>query len=165
MNLSSYLLIALSLCMALCLSIMPLSHSMNIARPEWMALAVIFWVVQMPQRFGVISAWSLGLMLDGVEGTLLGNHAFALAVIAYISLKLYQRIRMFALWQQAFLVFGLIIVKQLLNQWVFSLTAYPVWGWYFILPAVTSALIWPGMMLLMQAVARFWGLNRFILPT
>lgn len=165
MNASAYLLIVLSLCMALCLSVMPLPYSMNIARPEWVALLLIFWVVQLPQHFGVLCAWAMGLLLDGVEGTLLGSHALSLAVIAYISLKLYQRIRMYALWQQALLVFGLIIIKQLISQWVLSLTGYPVWNWYFVLPAVTSALIWPALVLLMLAVARFWGWNRFILPT
>lgn len=158
---SATIFVLMSILVALCLSVAPLPLSMSIARPEWLALMVIFWVLHIPERFGVLSAWSLGLLLDGLEGTLIGLHGLAFAMIAYIALKLYQRVRMYALWQQALLVFVLILIKQLLNQWVFSLAGYPFRDLSFLLPALTSALIWPGLVLLMQALARLWGWHRF----
>lgn len=161
MRTSAYVFVLLSILAALVLSLAPLPLSMSIARPEWLALMVIFWVLHIPERFGVFSAWCLGLVLDGLEGTLLGMHALAFAIIAYIALKLYQRVRMYALWQQALLVFALVLIKQLLNQWVFSLVGYPIRDLGFLLPALTSALIWPGLVLLLLALARVWGWHKF----
>jgi rod shape-determining protein MreD len=138
-------LILLSLAVALLLSIVPLPLWARWARPEWVALVVLYWVMAMPERFGIGSAWLTGLVLDVVEGVPLGANAFALAVIAYITLILYQRLRMYGAWQQAGLVFVLIGLHQLLCHWVQTLVAQVAPTLLFLLPALVSALLWPSL--------------------
>ena len=52
-------------------------------------------VVALPDRIGLFSAWIAGFFMDVLEGSLLGLNALALALVAYLALSLYQRMRMF----------------------------------------------------------------------
>lgn len=140
-----WVLILLSVTVALVLSIVPLPMWARWARPEWVALVMLYWVVALPERVGIGTAWLVGIALDIVEGVPLGANAFALAVIAYIALILYQRLRMYAMWQQAGLIFVLIGLHQLLCHWVQTLTARVVPTLLFLLPALVSALLWPSL--------------------
>ncbi|MFB3079102.1 MAG: rod shape-determining protein MreD [Lysobacterales bacterium] len=38
-----------------------------------MALVLIYWVVALPQRVGVLVAFGLGILLDTLEGAVLGQ--------------------------------------------------------------------------------------------
>ncbi len=60
------------------------------------------------QRVGVIHGFVLGLLLDLIEGAPLGQNALTLSLLAYLFLLLYQRFRVYSIWQQAVLVFVLL---------------------------------------------------------
>ncbi|MDH3812654.1 MAG: rod shape-determining protein MreD, partial [Gammaproteobacteria bacterium] len=62
----------------LMLTVMPLADSVEPFRPDWLALVVIFWAMQLPRTWSVGSAWFIGIVLDVSYGTLLGQHALAL---------------------------------------------------------------------------------------
>jgi len=141
--------ILLSLLAALWLTVLPLPVWARWARPEWVALVVLYWVVMAPDKFGIGAAWLVGLLLDVLEGSPLGGNAFALAVVAYIALILYQRLRMYGALQQIALVFVLIGVNQLIGHWVQTLTARVVPTLLFLLPALVSALLWPTLLWLL----------------
>jgi rod shape-determining protein MreD len=85
----------------------------------------------------------LGLLLDAIEGAVLGQNAFSLVVVALLCFTLYQRLRVFSLLQQAGIVFVLIGVNQLVGQWVQNLEGIGSPSMIFLLPAVSSALLWP----------------------
>ena len=146
--------IAVTLLIALWLSVIPLPEWARWARPEWVAMVLIYWVLALPQRIGIGVAFVTGLALDLVEGSTPGENAFALVVVAYLSLTLYQRMRMYATWQQAGIVFVLIGMNQLLCHWVQTLTAKTVPTMMFLLPALISALIWPTLMLMLRKIRR-----------
>ena len=147
-------IIAATLVIAMWLSVMPLPEWARWARPEWVALVMIYWVIALPQRVGIGVAFCTGLLLDLVEGSPLGENAFALAVIAYLGLVLYQRMRMYAPWQQAGIVFVLIGLNQLLCHWVQTLVTHVKPTMMFLLPALVSALLWPTLFRLLRGIRR-----------
>ena len=57
-------------------------------RPEWVPMVLIYWVMALPYRIGIGSAWIVGLVLDILEGSILGLNAMALVIIAYVTLSL-----------------------------------------------------------------------------
>jgi len=132
-----------SLVLAFALTILPLPTWLAIIRPEWVALTLIYWCMALPSRVGVGVAWTTGLFLDVLRGGLLGQQALSLCVIAFITLKLYQRIRVAPLWQQAFSILVLIVLHQLLNLWIRGITGQPPHSWDYWLPSISSMLIWP----------------------
>lgn len=146
--------IALSLLAALMLTLLPLPGWAMLARPEWVMLVLIYWCLAMPHRVGIGTAWIMGLLLDAATGTLLGQHALAFALVAYITLKLYMRIRLFTLWQQALSVLALVFIEQMLVLWITGMTNQLPWRWDYLLPTLTSMLLWPLIFMLLRNVRR-----------
>ena len=116
-----YWVILLSFVAAYVLAVLPLPQWLLWGRPEWTALALIYWTIALPHRVGIVTGLLLGVGLDVLEGAVLGQNAFALVVVALLSLILYQRLRVYSLWQQAGVVFVLIGINQLICQWVQNL--------------------------------------------
>jgi len=142
--------ILLSILVALALAIVPLPDWAGSIRPDWVALLVIYWSLALPRKFGVGSAWVSGLALDTLQGALLGQHALGLALVAFVVLKFYLRIRVFPIWQQAMTVFMLLTLNQFVLFWVDGLAGsgeIQLGRW---MPVVAGTLLWP---LLAQALS------------
>jgi rod shape-determining protein MreD len=139
---------------ALALTILPLPGWLAMIRPEWVALVLIYWCMALPGRVGVGFAWTIGLLLDVLRAALLGQHALSLAIVAYITLQLYQRIRVFPLWQQAVSVFILILLHLMLQLWIKGMSGNPPPALTFLLPALSSMLLWPLMFLGLRRLRR-----------
>lgn len=135
--------IVASFAVALLLSVLPLPGWLEPARPEWVALVLIYWCMAVPNRVGVGVAWLVGLLLDVLRGGLLGQHALSLAIVAYITLQLYQRLRVFPPWQQAVSVVILVALHLLLQIWITGISGQTIEAWTFMVPALSSMLLWP----------------------
>ncbi|SIQ01461.1 rod shape-determining protein MreD [Marinobacterium stanieri] len=133
------------------LSQMPLPDMLVWARPEWVVLILIYWVMALPHRVGMGSAFAIGVLLDVVRGSVLGLSALSLTLIAFLVLLLYKRLRMFPLWQQSFMVLVLVGINQLLFHWMQSMTGTTGNSLLFLLPSLVSALVWPWLFLLLRA--------------
>lgn len=151
-----YWVILVSFFVAYVLAVLPMPLWLQWARPEWVALTLIYWAIALPHRVGILTGLVLGVGLDALEGAALGQNAFALVVVALLCLTLYQRLRVFSLWQQAGTVFVLIGINQLVCQWVQNLEGVGARSLLFLLPAVSSALLWPLVLHLLRQVRRHY---------
>lgn len=141
------------------LSQMPLPDMLVWARPEWVALILIYWVMALPHRVGMGGAFMLGVLMDVVRGSVLGLSALSLTLIAFLVLMLYKRLRMFPLWQQSLMVLVLVGINQLLFHWMQSVTGTTGNSLMFLLPSLVSALVWPWLFLLLRAVRHTFSLK------
>ena len=150
--------IALTFVVAMVLAIVPLPDSVPVElgylRPEWVVLALIYWVIALPHRVGILVAWSVGLIVDVLLGSLLGQHGIAFIIVAYIASSLYQRLRMFSLWQQSMIVFAIVGLNQLINFWIESIVGIGDWNLWYLLASVVSALLWPSVFFLLRYLRR-----------
>ncbi len=128
---------------AMLLTIVPLPDGLRTLRPDWVALTLIFWCLVLPYRVSVGSGFVAGIMLDVLTGTLLGQHALALSIIAYVCVRLHQRIRAYPVWQQTLTVLILLILHQLLTLWVDSTIGRPGRPPSYWLPSLLGMLLWP----------------------
>ena len=135
--------IVISLAVALWLSILPMPEWALWLRPAWMAMVLLYWVIALPHRIGIGVAWCSGIMLDAVVGAPLGQNALALSILAYLTLVLYQRMRMYSPLQQAGVIFILVGINQMLGHWVQTITGTASPNLKFLMPALFSALMWP----------------------
>jgi len=149
-----YLTIYLSLLVALILMILPLPDGVQLYRPNWVALALIYWSMALPKRVGLWFAFFTGIFLDTSQGTLLGQHTLALVVVVFLNMNFYQRIRVLVLPQQAVYVFVLLLINQGLVAWVEGILGRPtpLLG-YFGAPLV-GMLIWPWVFVVLRDVRR-----------
>lgn len=133
------------LCMvaSLILAIVPLPDWATPYRPDWAALTLIYWSMALPRSYSVGSAWLVGIVLDVAQGTLLGQHALALALITYLTVKFHLQLRVFPLSQMTATVLALLGVYQFILFWINGVAgiyapAVTYWG-----PVVTGTLLWP----------------------
>ena len=99
------LFIALSLLTALAFNLLPLGR--NPVLPDLLALTLAFWAVHEPRRVGIGTSFMFGLLMDVHQGALLGQHALAYTLLAFVSLALSRRLTWFTLVQQALQVLPL----------------------------------------------------------
>ena len=135
--------IVVSFVAAMLLTIVPLPDSLRTLRPDWVGLTLIFWALVLPYRVSVGSGFLAGLLLDVLNGTLLGEHALSLSVIAYLCVRLHQRIRVYPMWQQALTVMVFLILHQLLILWIDSIIGRPAPALGYWLPSLVGAALWP----------------------
>ncbi len=142
-QLNLYLIIALSLVVALILSVYPLPMGMRWWRPEFVLVVAIYWIFYMPLTVSFTFLCALGLFQDLLEGVPFGQHSLGLVIVAYICILSYQRVRNFSIFRQSAWIFVLVGIAQLTDNWVQGMAGRPLSGIQFLYPALTSALIWP----------------------
>lgn len=141
------------------LTIMPLPEMVRAARPEWVALVLMYWCMAVPHRVGVGVGWLAGLGQDALQSGLLGQQALAYAVIAFVVLQLHQRIRVYPLAQQALIVLVLLTLVNLIQVWINGLTGRPTPHLSYWLPPLVGTLLWPWFFIFMRGVRRQFGVR------
>jgi rod shape-determining protein MreD len=135
------LFIVTTLLVALAFNMLPLGRSPWL--PDLLALTLAFWSVHQPRRVGVGVSFFFGLLMDVHQGSLLGQHALAYALLAFAAIALHRRLLWFPVLQQAAQVLPLFIAAHLVSLIVRMIAGdlFPGWG-YFIAPCIEAAL-WP----------------------
>lgn len=147
--------IVLSFFMAYLLAMVPFPDWAMNYRPEWVPMVLIYWVMALPYRVGIGSAWVVGILLDILEGSALGLNGLSLVIIAYVTLSLHQRMRMFSTLQRTGLVFAMVGLNLMLCHWLQIVSGQTVnSNLLFLLAAVSSAVIWPSLFQLLRQIRR-----------
>ncbi len=147
--------IVLSFLLAFLLAIVPFPEWAMHYRPQWVALVLIYWMIALPYRVGMGTAWVVGAFVDILEGSMLGLNALAYTLIAYLTLNIHHRLRMFSYLQQSALVLVMVGLSLILVHWIKVGTEQsdPV-GMLFLLSAVSSAFVWPWLFVLLRQLRR-----------
>ena len=129
--------------LALALSVVPLPGVVATFRPDWVPLAIIYWAIVAPERFGLLTAMWLGLATDTLTGSLLGQHALAMLVVGYLCLRFHLRIRIFPVWQMSMSVLFMLAIYEFVLFWIDGAVGRTVpyverWA-----PVITGVLLWP----------------------
>lgn len=144
--------VIITLIVGLMLAIMPLPDTIKALRPDWLALLMIFWAIQLPRTWSVGTAWIVGIVLDVAYGTLLGQHALALCLVVFVTVRLHLLMRVFPLLQLTATVFALLALYQFVLFWIngvagISSPSIAYWG-----PVITGTLIWPLVYMFMSGI-------------
>jgi len=148
------LVFALSIGLALLLSAVPVPGTLGFFKPFWIALIALFWVIEAPEYLGLGFAFVLGITLDVLSGTLLGEHALRLLFIVFIAGRFQRRLRFYPIWQQALFIFVLLLNDRLISLSIASLSGHALPNYRYWLAPLVSTLIWPWLFLLLDSVRR-----------
>lgn len=118
-------------------------HWIGWMRPNWPVLVVFYWVMALPHRFGMITAWITGLLVDALYADPLGVNGFCLAALTYVTWSFYERFRMYSVAQQAVVVFLLVLGTEGIRMAAQWLGRDGALTWWIVVPALTSTLAWP----------------------
>src|SRR5512139_2112974 len=129
---------ATSLFAAVMLNLLPWQGLVLLARPDFVLLVLLYWVIHQPLRIGMAAAWGLGLVMDVADGALLGQFALSYTVAIFLALVLHRRIQAFGLWQQALHVSVLLLISQLLTLLVHLVSGASFIGWGYFLATISG---------------------------
>ncbi len=146
--------IVASFIVAFMLTALPLPDWAVPWRPAWVALVLAYWCLALPQRIGVVIAWFVGLLLDVMHGSLLGQHAFGLAMVAYIVVIYHQQIRVYPLFRQALVIGSLIFIYTTSMLLIYNFLGSMQYGYDYLAAAITSALLWPWVFIVLRDFRR-----------
>jgi rod shape-determining protein MreD len=133
--------ILLSFLVALLLNFLPWKDLRYV--PDFVALVLCFWCVRQPRMVGLGAAFTLGLLMDAGNGVLLGQHALAYCLLAFLALWLSRRILWFGLPQQVLHVAVLLVVSQSVVLLVRITAGGGFPGWAMFVGPLIGALLWP----------------------
>ena len=139
---------------ALLLSALPMPEAVAIWRPAWVALVLVYWCMAAPERVGVVVGWTAGLFLDVMAGTLIGQNALGLSVVAYLVHRTHLRVRVLPLWRQSITIFALVFLYQALVLWSNGIRGIPVMTPAYWTSPIVSMLLWPWMFVVLRVIRR-----------
>lgn len=143
-----------SLLLALILMVMPMPAMVKLFRPDWALLVLLYWVLALPFRANIGTAFVVGFLVDVLVGTVLGVNALAFSVVSFVMAANHQKIRNFSILQQSLLVGLLLALYHLLIFWL----SHFLTGVYFLpdylWPVLTGTLVWPWLFWLLRRVRR-----------
>ena len=146
-----------SIVAALALGLLPLPEAIAPLRPYWLALAMAYWVLEEPERVGLGFAFLVGLIADLVFGSLLGEQALRLTILAFILQRFRARLRFFPLSQQSLAIGALLVNDRIVTTVLhFALGAPMPAPLSWAAPAI-GMLLWPPLFLLLDTLRlRAW---------
>lgn len=141
-----------SLLLALLLGLVPLPETLQPLRPFWLALVLAYWLLETPERVGPGFAFLLGLVADVAFGSLIGEQALRLVVLAFILDRFRARLRFFPLSQQAVTVGVLLLNDRVINAVVHVVVGVPQLPWGYWLAPLVGMLLWAPLHVLLDAL-------------
>ena len=111
--------------------------------PDFVALVLLFWCIRQPRLVGLGVAWSLGLVTDAGNGVLLGQHALAYSLLAFLGIWLSRRVLWFGTGLQALHVGALLLVAQAVSLLVRLAAGDAFPGWPIVVGPLAGAALWP----------------------
>ena len=128
---------------ALAATVFPLPGWLELMRPDFVALTVLWFTLLSPRLTGLGYAWCAGLALDAFRGVLLGQHALTLTVIAYVAAKLRLQVRAFPPLQQTAVVLAILWLNEFLLFWIDGVAGHPITDWRRWIAVPAGAACWP----------------------
>lgn len=146
--------IALTLIAALMLNLLPWSGAWLWIKPDFVALVVLYWCIEQPRKVGFFSAWMMGLFMDVADGTLLGQHALAYSILAYASIVLHRRVRMFSGTPQVVHVLLLLLLNDLIVLAIRLVAGADFPGLRYFIGSFVAAALWLPLGALLKLLLR-----------
>ena len=135
--------LTLTLTIAFLLQVAPLPAGLALFRPPFLVLAVAWWSLVMPRLGGIGAGFLAGLALDVVRGVVLGQHALATALVAFVAVRQHLLVRHKPALEQSLFMLALLVLWQgvvwLIDLW----TGQSGDGWRAWVPVMVGAVLWP----------------------
>jgi rod shape-determining protein MreD len=146
--------IVFSFIAAALLNMLPASDWAMWGRPDFVALLVLYWCIEQPERIGFGAAFVLGLLMDVADGAFFGQHALAYSILAYAAIELHRRVRMFEAVSQVIYVIPLLLVNDLIVLAIRMLAGADFPGYRYFLGSLVAGAFWPVISVLLKLPQR-----------
>lgn len=122
--------------------VVPLPIFVALIRPAFAVIAVVFWSLAAPRLGGVALGFLTGLALDVYRGAILGQHALATSLVAYIAIRQHLIVRNKSTFEQTIFCGALLLLWELVVWSIEALSGAGSLHWTRGIPIVAGALVW-----------------------
>lgn len=150
----NWVMIPLSLLVALILTIEPSVPMYQHYAPQWLLLTVLYWCIREPNSVGLIVAWVAGLVLDVASIGLLGANALLFTLSAAVVLGLRQMLFFTGPLQQALFIAGLSAVYLLLSLWMQGGISDTTLLLHNLVRVISNLVAWPFILMVFHLLRR-----------
>lgn len=144
--------VIVTIIVALMLTVVPLPDAAEPFRPDWIALTLIYWAMMLPRTWSVGSAWFVGLLLDVAQGTILGQHALALCVVVFVTVRFHLLMRVFPMQQLTATIFALLALYQFVLFWINGVAGINIATIHYWAPVLAGTVLWPVVTMLLSGI-------------
>lgn len=128
---------------------------------DWLALIILYWVIALPTRVGLIYTIASGFALDLMTTTPLGYHALVLVVVCVFGQLISLRMRKMDLFSQGALVFLIVGLAHFVDATLASLSGFAQTATSPLLTAFFSACFWPAVLVALRFLRRSQGMTEW----
>jgi rod shape-determining protein MreD len=139
----SVLALPILLLAAIALQLIVLPDAIAAARPLWVPMVLAYWTFVSPRHASLLLAWMLGIVLDVLFNTPLGQHALGLVLVMYLVARSRRVMLMVPFWQTSFVLAAILGLYALEMFWADGARGQQADVWARWLPVASSALLWP----------------------
>jgi rod shape-determining protein MreD len=132
--------IVVTLFAALFLNIIPFGRLPGV--PDFVALTLAFWCVREPFKVGMGAAFLIGIAMDVVSASVMGQHSLAYVLLCFAASGLSRRILWFPLSHQALHILPLLLGEQLVMLTVRMIGGAEFPGVLYFLSSLSASLLW-----------------------
>ena len=113
LNTKNRLFIYAALFIALTIDAFNFSNGFQFIKPSAVLLVLVYWNMALPDKVGITTALFFGILIDFLEGSLLGIHPILYVFITYLCQRFFYQFRVIPFWQQSFLIFIICFLSKL----------------------------------------------------
>ena len=122
--------------------------------PRLIELTLLHWILWHPERFGIVWAFGMGILINLLEGAPLGSASLGLAVAAYFLTAYLETARQLDPVLQSLMVFVLLAIAAATESVLQALVGIPTAGLSYLLGVGISALLWKPLSELLLLLTR-----------
>ena len=162
-DLKNYLLISLSLIFFILLDLISFPQIADQIKPSFFLLGFIYWSIALPEKMNLYFTFTFGLLMDFMQGTVLGIYPVILILISYLSQRFFYQFRPLKFVQQAFIIFLIFFIFRFLialdlndtdpNSFSLVDNNYALLSLIF---ALLNSLIWVPLFYVLRIYRRKW---------
>lgn len=153
---NNWSVIFITILIALAFTLLPMPNWTIWLRPAWVLLVLIYWSMTTPYRVSVGFAWLIGLVVDVLNGSLLGEHALAFTIVIYFVSRLHIRLTMSPMLQQGITICVFILIYQFILYCIQGFIGKLPGSQLYWLSSFTSMLLWPWLFVLLRDCRRWF---------
>ncbi len=134
--------------MALILTIIPLPNSLIWIRPPWILLFVLYLQFYLPYYFRILSIFIIGIIMDALLATIIGEHVFILCLMTLIANYRARCFHLLPVSQQMMLIGFFSMIYQVMIIFIDLLLGYNADSLSIFGIGLISMLMWPWLRLI-----------------
>lgn len=146
-------LVVITLTIAMLLSSLHGSDFLRWVMPDLVLMTLLYWGLRTPRLAGVGTAFALGLLMDLIQGGLLGSHSLAYSLAAYTIVGTHRRLEGFTVLGRALQVAPILIGAQILCLASEAFFTRLDLDWRYFLGSLLAGLLWPALVRLLEIFA------------